>query len=110
MVPVPAGFVIQPVDSGEVAARLADLALAEPAGRVPDMGGPQVISFAELLRAYLRAGRRRRPVVPVWMPGIRAVRAGALLVPPEQAAAPGYAAGQRTWEDILAGRLGHPAR
>ncbi len=104
VVPVPAGFVIQPVDSGEVAARLADLALGEPAGRVPDMGGPQVISFAGLLRAYLRARRRRRPVVPVWMPGIRAVRAGALLVPPDQAVAPEYAAGRRTWEDFLAGR------
>jgi len=103
-VPVPAGFVIQPVDSGEVAARLADLALGEPAGRVPDMGGPQVLSFADLLRAYLRAGHRRRPVVPVWMPGIRAVRAGALLVPPDQAAAPGHAAGRRTWEDFLADR------
>ena len=109
VVPVPAGFVIQPVDSGEVAARLADLALAEPAGRVPDMGGPQVISFADLLRAYLRASRRHRPVAPVWMPGIRAVRAGALLVAPGQAAAPGYAAGQRTWEDFLAGRLRQPA-
>jgi uncharacterized protein YbjT (DUF2867 family) len=108
VVPVPAGFVIQPVDSGEVAARLADLALGEPAGRVPDMGGPQVISFAGLLRAYLRAGHRRRPVVPVWMPGIRAVRAGALLIPPGQAAAPGHAAGERTWEDFLRGHL--PAR
>jgi uncharacterized protein YbjT (DUF2867 family) len=108
VVPVPAGFVIQPVDSGEVAARLADLALGEPAGRVPDMGGPQVISFADLLRAYLRASHRRRPVVPVWMPGIRAVRAGALLVPPGQAAAPEHAAGERTWEDFLRGHF--PAR
>src|SRR5262249_61895127 len=40
VVPVPAGFVIQPVDSGEVAARLAGLALSEPARRLPDMGGP----------------------------------------------------------------------
>src|SRR5215467_1613551 len=105
VVPVPAGFVIQPVDSCEVAARLAGLALSEPAGRVPDMGGPEVVSFADLLRIYLRVSHRRRPVVPVWMPGIRAVRAGALLVPPEEAAKPGYAAGQRTWEEFLAGRL-----
>ncbi len=102
MVPVPAGFVIQPVDSGEVAARLADLALGEPAGRVPDMGGPQVLSFADLLHAYLRVSHRRRPVVPVWMPGIRAVRAGALLVPGQAAAA---TTGQRTWEEFLADRL-----
>jgi hypothetical protein len=39
------------------------------------------------------------------MPGIRAVRAGALLVPPEQAAAPGCAAGQRTWDEFLADKL-----
>jgi hypothetical protein len=64
-----------------------------------------VLSFAGLLRSYLRVSHRRRPVVPVWMPGTRAVRAGALLVPREEAAAPGYAAGQRTWEEFLAGRL-----
>ncbi|HEY1324788.1 MAG TPA: SDR family oxidoreductase [Streptosporangiaceae bacterium] len=109
VVPVPAGFVIQPVDSGEVAARLAELALGQPAGRVPDMGGPEVTSFAGLLRSYLRASHRRRPVVPVWMPGIRAVRAGALLVPPEEAAKPGYVAGQRTWEEFLAGKVRQPA-
>src|SRR5215831_16293750 len=104
-VPVPAGFVVQPVGSGAVAARLAGLPLGRPAGRVRDMGGPQVLSFADLLHAYLRVSGRRRPVVPVWMPGIRAVRSGALLVSPEAAAAPGYAAGQRTWEEFLAGKL-----
>ena len=50
MVPVPAGFPTQPVDAGEVAARLAELTLWEPAGRVPDMAGPQVLSFADLVR------------------------------------------------------------
>jgi hypothetical protein len=73
------------------------------------MGGPQVLSFADLLHAYVRASHRRRPVVPVWMPGIRAVRAGALLIPPEEAATPGYATGQRTWEEFLADRLRQPA-
>src|ERR1700733_3247306 len=48
VVPVPSGFVTQPVDSGEVADRLAELALAEPSGRVPDMAGPQVLAFAEV--------------------------------------------------------------
>jgi len=61
VIPVPAGFVVQPADSGEVAARLAELALGEPRGRVPDMAGPQVLSFADLIRTYLRAtgGRAR---------------------------------------------------
>jgi uncharacterized protein YbjT (DUF2867 family) len=107
VVPVPAGFVVQPVDSGEVAARLADLALGEPAGPVPDMGGPQVLSFADLLRAYLRASHRRRPIVPVWMPGTSAVRSGALLVPGQATAA---TTGRRTWEEFLADRLRRQAR
>ena len=40
--PVPAGFLFQPVDAGEVASRLVELALSEPAGRVGDMGGPEI--------------------------------------------------------------------
>jgi uncharacterized protein YbjT (DUF2867 family) len=39
VIPVPAGFRFQPVDAGEVAARLAELALGTPAGLVPDMAG-----------------------------------------------------------------------
>lgn len=104
VVPVPAGFRVQPIDADEVAARLVELTLGEPAGRVPDMGGPQVSSFADLLRVYLRVTHRRRPVVPVWMPAIGAIRAGGLLVA-EQHAAPEQTAGRRTWEEFLAERL-----
>jgi uncharacterized protein YbjT (DUF2867 family) len=45
----------QPVDAGEVAAKLADLALGTPKGLVADMAGPKVYSAAGLLRRYLRA-------------------------------------------------------
>jgi uncharacterized protein YbjT (DUF2867 family) len=101
MVPVPAGFPTQPVDAGEVAARLAELTLGEPAGRVPDMAGPQVLSFADLVRGYLRASGRRRPVLPVWLPGLRRIRDGALI--PEPSA--DTLIGTRTWAQFLAGRL-----
>src|SRR5215216_5056729 len=57
VVPVPAGFRFQPVDADEVAARLVELTLGEPAGKVPDMGGPRVYGVAELLRGYLRASK-----------------------------------------------------
>jgi uncharacterized protein YbjT (DUF2867 family) len=40
VVPVPAGFTVQPVDPRDVAARLVELALGEPACRAPDMAGP----------------------------------------------------------------------
>ncbi len=104
LIPVPAGFRFQPVDAGEVAARLAELALGPPAGLVPDMAGPRVYTMADLLRGYLRARRRHRLMAPVRLPGkaARAVRAGANL-------APERAVGHRTWEDFLAERVGNEA-
>ena len=100
VIPVPAGVRFQPVDTGEVAARLAELALGAPAGLVPDMAGPEVHTMAGLLREYLRARGKRRLLVPVRLPGqaARAVRAGANL-------APDRAVGHRTWEDFLADRI-----
>jgi uncharacterized protein YbjT (DUF2867 family) len=104
VVPVPAGWRFQPIDPAEVAARLVDLALGSPAGLVPDMGGPRVYEMAELVRGYLRARRKHRPILPVWIPGkaARAFRAGANL-------APDRAVGRRTWEDFLAARVSAPS-
>jgi uncharacterized protein YbjT (DUF2867 family) len=102
VVPVPAGFTVQPVDPRDVAARLVELALGEPACRAPDMAGPQVTSWTDLLRAYLMATRRRRWVCPVLIPGTRAVRHGALLPPP------GHTTGSRTWDQFLAARMNAP--
>jgi uncharacterized protein YbjT (DUF2867 family) len=101
VMPVPAGFRFQPVDEAEVASRLVELALGSPAGLVPEMGGPRVYSMRELLRGYLRASGKHRLMVPVWMPGkaAAAIRAGANL-------APERAVGERTWEDLLAERVG----
>jgi uncharacterized protein YbjT (DUF2867 family) len=98
VVPVPAGFRFQPVEADEVAARLVELTLGEPAGRVPDMGGPWVYGAAELLRGYLRATQRRL-IVPVWLPGraAREFRAGGNLAPEQ-------AVGHRSWEEFLAER------
>lgn len=98
--PAPSGFRVQPVDADEVAARLVELALGTPAGRVPDMAGPQVSSWVGLLRSDLAATGRRRPVLPVLIPGTRAVRDGALLPPP------GHIVGRTTWEEFLTARLG----
>jgi uncharacterized protein YbjT (DUF2867 family) len=105
VIPVPAGFRFQPVDTGEVAARLVELTFGKPSGLVPDMGGPRVYGMAELLRGYLRASkRRRRPIVPLWLPGkaARVFRDGANL-------APERAVGHRSWEEFLADRVRGPA-
>jgi uncharacterized protein YbjT (DUF2867 family) len=100
VVPVPSGFRFQPVDTGDVAARLVELALGEPAGLVPDLAGPRVYDMRELVAGYLRATHRRRPMVPVRLPGraARALAGGANL-------APDRAVGRRTWEEFLAERV-----
>jgi uncharacterized protein YbjT (DUF2867 family) len=105
VVPVPAGFRFQPVDTGEVAARLVDLALGRPAGLVPEIAGPRAYPMTELVRTYLAATHRRRLVVPVRLPGraARAIRAGANL------ARNGGVVG-RTWEEFLAGRGSYAPR
>ena len=100
VVPVPSGVRFQPVDTGEVAARLVELSLAEPAGLVPDIAGPRVYEMKELIRSHLTATGKRRLLMPARLPGraARAMRDGANL-------APDRAFGKRTWEDFLAERL-----
>lgn len=95
LMPVP-DVDVQPIDSGEVASRLALLAAGTPAGRVPDMGGPRVESFRDLARAYLDAQGLRKPIVPVRLPGrtFAAYRAGGHL-------APGRAVGRVTFAEYL---------
>lgn len=101
VIPVPGAPRFQPVDAREVAARLVELTLGEPAGRVPDLAGPKVYPMAELVRGYLKVSGRRRLLMPVPMPGKagRAYRAGDNLAPA------GSDQGSRTWEDFLAERL-----
>lgn len=97
VVPVPAGWRFQPVDVAEVGERVAALALAPPAGRVPDLGGPEILGFRDLVRAYLAATGRRRLLVEVPVPGAAAAafRRGVHL-------APAHADGRRTFREFLA--------
>jgi uncharacterized protein YbjT (DUF2867 family) len=96
VMPIPRGLLFQPVDAGEVADRLIELALSPPAGRVPDVGGPEVLTFAELARAYLKATRREKRLVELPLPGraARAFREGAQLCPDQT-----Y--GKIRWENFL---------
>jgi uncharacterized protein YbjT (DUF2867 family) len=80
---------LQPIEPSVVAGRLADAALAAPAGRLPDLGGPRVETLGELGRAWASArGTRRLPLrVPAWGKLGKGLAAGALCVP--DAPAPG---------------------
>lgn len=92
----PRGIMFQPIDVGEVADRLVELALSEPAGRVPDVGGPEVRTFADLTRAYLDVAGYRKRVVEFTVPGkmARALREGAQVCPDQR-----Y--GSVRWEEFL---------
>jgi uncharacterized protein YbjT (DUF2867 family) len=92
----PKGFLLQPIDIGEVADRLAELTFSGAAGRVPDVGGPEVDTFANFARAYFKAIGRSRKVVEVPVPGkmARAWRKGAQVCPDQR-----Y--GRITWDEFL---------
>ena len=93
---VPAGLRFQPIEVTEVAARLVEIAVGGPAGRVPDVGGPQVRSARGLALSYLEASGRHRPVASVRLPGktFAAFGRGAHL-------APERAVGRITFEEFL---------
>ncbi len=101
VVPIPGGLRFEPVDARDVAERLVELTLGSPSGLVPDLAGPTVHGMADLVRGYLGRRGKRRPLVPVRMPGKagRAYRAG------ENLSGGGAVTGTRTWEDFLAERV-----
>jgi uncharacterized protein YbjT (DUF2867 family) len=94
---MPSRVSFQPIDAGEVAARLAELAAEPPSGRSPDLGGPEIRPAVDLARAWARSRSVRRPVVPVAMIGfgMRGFRDGAHLTP-------GNASGRITFDQFLA--------
>ncbi|GAA1546945.1 NAD(P)H-binding protein [Streptomyces albidochromogenes] len=100
VMPLPAGVAVQPIEVAEVAARLAELAAGAPAGRVPDLGGPEVRELPDLARAYLRASGRRRPLLNVRLAGkaYQGFRVGGHLTPQR-------ALGKVTFEQFLAVRF-----
>ncbi|SFO50465.1 hypothetical protein SAMN05421805_11646 [Saccharopolyspora antimicrobica] len=78
-----AGVNFQPIDVRDVAARLTEIATGAPAGRVPDMGGPEIRGHSDLARTYLAATGRRRLVLPIRLPGavVAGYRRGGHLAP-----------------------------
>lgn len=100
VVPVPSGFRVQPIDPRDVATRLVELAQGEPAGLVPDIAGPKIYTLKEIISSYLAATHRRRPMLPLHLPGKgpRMFRTGVNL-------APTHATGTHTWEAFLADRV-----
>lgn len=85
----------QPVAAREVAERLVELALAAPAGRVPDLAGPRVERMVDMVRRSAAAAGERALIVEVPIPGAygTAMRDGTML------ARPGADRGVQTFDD-----------
>jgi len=93
---VPYAWRFQPVDTGDVAGRLVEVATGEPGGRLPDFGGPEVRDLRSLAESWLRARGRRRRLVNLRLP-LRVsgeIAAGALVCPEHRD-------GVVTWERYL---------
>jgi uncharacterized protein YbjT (DUF2867 family) len=97
---LPKGFRFQPIEAGEVADELVAILRKGPAGRAPDLGGPEVRGVLDLARGFFAAARRRRLLLPVPFPGrtAAAFRAGANLCPDR-------AVGKLRWEAFLEERF-----
>lgn len=60
---------VQPIDTRVVAAALADAANSAPAGRLPDLGGPEILSGLEIVTQLKAARGWSRPVLPFSLAG-----------------------------------------
>jgi uncharacterized protein YbjT (DUF2867 family) len=98
VLPLPAGFVVQPVEASEVAGRLMRCIADGPRGRVTDFGGPEVLSFREAALQWQEARHVKKPIVPIPVPGpmARAIRAG-------KGTAPQGDLGTISWREWLMG-------
>lgn len=83
---------IQPVEVGVVVARLGEIAHGEPAGRVPDVSGPEVRTLGELARTWRQADGRR--LLPLRLPTVgkvgRPLGEGAICNPAAAAGGPTF--------------------
>lgn len=96
---VPKGVSCQPVAVGEVADRLVELAGRPPSGRVPELGGPEILPVAELARMYRRSVGKTPRLLAIPLRGklMKGLRSGYGLTPD-------HGDGVETFADFLQAR------
>ena len=96
---VPFAWQFQPVDPTEVAARLVEVVKQEPAGRLPDFGGPEVRDFKGIAESWLKARKLSKRLInlPLPLKFSRQFAEGRLLCPDHKD-------GKITFEQYLAER------
>ena len=80
---IPYRWQFQPVDVRDVAPKLVEVVTGEPAGLLPDFGGPQVRDFKGIAESWLKARKLDKRMVNLWLPlkFSRQFAAGRLLCP-----------------------------
>ena len=109
VLPLPAGYHVQSIDTGDVAARMGEVLAAGPGGLLPDLAGPEPMTLHEAATIWKEVRGIRKPIVSLPIPGktSRAFRAGYNTAPHSRS-------GVVTWRRWLerkaevesAGRLG----
>lgn len=62
-------FKFQTVETGEVAARLCEVVNASPAGLLPDMGGPEVLTLEQMARVWCAEQNKPYRLLRLPLPG-----------------------------------------
>jgi len=98
---VPKGWRLQPVDAGEVAAKVMECVLSGPRGMLPEFGGPEVTTSEQLAQAWKQAHAVHRPLLALPFPGkvSRALGKGAATCPDNRF-------GRISWVQWMAGARG----
>jgi uncharacterized protein YbjT (DUF2867 family) len=98
---VPLRWRFQPVDTQDVATRLVGVVAFEPAGMLPDFGGPEVRDFKSIAESWLTARKLNKRLVNLWLPlkVSRQFAEGRLLCP-------GHRDGTITFEQYLRRKYG----
>ena len=65
VMPLPTAFQFQSVDERETAERLVQVAAGPPAGRLPDLAGPEIMTLGAAARAWKEVTHVWKPVVPI---------------------------------------------
>ncbi|WP_336002285.1 SDR family oxidoreductase [Halorientalis halophila] len=99
--PLPTEIRSQPIAVDEAADAIVEHATPEAGGRVPEVGGPEVLTLGEIARSYRRARGKRRLQFRLPVPGdaMAGFRAG-------EATCPDRTVGTTTWAAWLDRRYG----
>lgn len=99
---LPMDWKSQPMDVGEAADQVVRVVSEKPLGLLPDIAGPEVLTFKAMLHQWKQARGSHKLVLPLPLPGkfSAAVRKGLIT-------SPNARVGKLTWAQWLQRRYGH---